>query len=89
MSDAITLERGAVLDHYIQMTMDIDGLRHSKSIDSSERAAALNSCTADLMAFRDQHDITIAELTSWTKRNVKRASSVSHAVQLLSGSTQP
>lgn len=84
MNTSITLERGAILDHYIDMMARIDDMRHCKAFGAvDEQAAALNSATADLMAFRDLHDITIQELGAWSKRNVQVASSVKHAVQLL------
>lgn len=84
MSTSITLERGAVLDHYIKMMGAVDDMRHCKAFGGAdELAAALNSATADLMAFREQNDITIPELSAWRKRNVKVAVSVKHAVQLL------
>jgi len=79
----ISLERGAVLDHYIKLMSQLDDLHHGYSVNGAERAAAINSATSDLMDFRDQHDITIPELTAWRNRNVKKATSVSHAIQLL------
>ena len=84
MSTSITLERGAILDHYIKMMGAVDDMRHCKAFGGAdEMAAALNSATADLMAFREQHDITIPELGAWSKRNVKVATSVKHAVELM------
>jgi hypothetical protein len=84
MSTSITLERGAVLDHYIKLMGAVDDMRHCKAFGGAdEQAAALSSATADLLMFRDQHDITIQELGAWSKRNVKVAVSVKHAVQLL------
>jgi hypothetical protein len=83
MSTSITLERGAILDHYIQMMGALDDLRHNRAFNGVEQAAAVNAVTYDLMVFRDQNDITLPELEMWRKRNVKVATSVKHAVQLL------
>lgn len=84
MNNAITAERGAILDHYIKMMGAVDDMRHCKAFGGvGELSAALNSATADLLAFREQNDITIPELGAWSKRNVKVATSVKHAVQLL------
>lgn len=82
---SISLERGAVLDHYIRMTAELDDLHHSQHVNGWERSAAISSKTADLMAFRDNNNITIPELTEWRNRGVKKATSVAHAIHLLAG----
>lgn len=80
-----TLERQALLAHYEKLLFAIEDTQHQNRMQhNAERDAEVSALTADALQFRDQHDITIAELNSWKKRNVKRASSVQHAVQLLS-----
>lgn len=82
-----TLERQALLAHYEKLLFAIEDTQHQNRMQwNAERDAEVSALTADALQFRDQHDITIAELNSWKKRNVKRASSVQHAVQLLSRS---
>lgn len=82
-----TLERQALLAHYEKMLHAIEDKQHENRMQrNAERDAEVSALTADALRFRDMHDITIAELNSWKKRNVKRASSVAHAVQLLSRS---
>jgi len=82
-----TLERQALLAHYEGLLHSIeDKQTESRMQHNPERNAEVSALTADALHFRDQHDITIAELNSWKKRNVHRASSIQHAVQLLSRS---
>lgn len=82
-----TLERQALLAHYESLLHAIEDKQTEIRMQyNPERNAEVSALTADALHFRDQHDITIAELNSWKKRNVKRASSVQHAVQLLSRS---
>ncbi len=82
-----TLERQALLAHYEKLLHAIEDTQHQNRMQrNAERDAEVSALTANALHFRDQHDITIAELNSWKKRNVKRASSVAHAVQLLSRS---
>lgn len=81
----LTLERQALLAHYEKLLFAIEDTQHQNRMHwNPERNAEVSALTADALHFRDMHDITIAELNSWKKRNVKRASSVQHAVQLLS-----
>lgn len=54
--------------------------------DMGRNREAMSLAIAEQMNFRQLHNITIPEMTAWTKHNVKRAESVSHAVQLLSRS---
>lgn len=82
-----TLERQALLAHYESLLYAIEDTQTEIRMQyNPERNAEVSALTADALHFRDQHDITIAELNSWKKRNVQRASSVQHAVQLLSRS---
>lgn len=82
-----TLERQALLAHYESLLHAIEDTQTEIRMQyNPERNAEVSALTADALHFRDQHDITIAELNSWKKRNVQRASSVQHAVQLLSRS---
>lgn len=80
-----SLERQALLAHYENLLFAIEDKQTENRMHyNPERNAEVSALTADALHFRDQHDITIAELNSWKKRNVQRASSVQHAVQLLS-----
>ncbi|MDZ7868793.1 MAG: hypothetical protein U5L02_06245 [Rheinheimera sp.] len=82
-----TLERQALLAHYEGLLHSIEDTQtESRMQHNPERNAEVSALTADALQFRDMHDITITELNSWKKRNVQRASSVAHAVQLLSRS---
>lgn len=81
----LTLERQALLAHYEKLLFAIEDTQHQNRMQwNAERDAEVSALTAEALHFRDMHDITIAELNSWKKRNVKRASSVQHAIQLLS-----
>lgn len=82
-----TLEREAVLTHYIRLTNQISDLQHADRMQrNAERNAEVQALTAELLTFRDQHGITIAELNAFRDRNAKKATSVTHAFQLLSRS---
>ena len=82
-----TLEREAVLTHYIELMHQVSDKRHEDWMHRNpERNAEVNALTAELLTFRDQHGITIAELNAFRDRNAKKATSVAHAFQLLSRS---
>lgn len=82
-----TLERQALLTHYIELMHQISDKQHENRMNfNPARNAEVQSLTADALNFRDQHGITIAELNAFRDRNAKKATSVAHAFQLLSRS---
>ena len=84
---SFSLEREAVLTHYIGLMHQISDKQHENRMHfNPERNAEVQALTADALNFRDQHGITIAELNAFRDRNAKKATSVAHAFQLLSRS---
>lgn len=51
--------------------------------DMGRDRIAMNIAVAEQMNFRQLHNITIPEMTAWSKRNTQTATSVEHAVELL------